>query len=283
MVTVQRWIRRVLSPARDQAPIGFALLLMLPAGGAVADERALDLAGARLVDLTWTLGEETLYWPTSPSRFELQVLAHGETEAGFFYAANSFCTPEHGGTHLDAPIHFARDRWTAEEIPVERLAGPLVVIDVSEAAAEAEEYLLSSEDVNRYEEAHGRIAPGSIVMLRTGWDRFWPEARAYLGDDTPGDASKLRFPSYGVAAVQLLVERGVAALGVDTASIDPGSSTDFPVHRLANEANLYGLENVARLGEVPASGAWVFALPTKIEGGSGAPVRIVAVVGRSTQ
>lgn len=238
---------------------------------------ALDTA--TIVDLSWTYDEETVYWPTAPSTFELEELAHGQTDGGYFYSAYAFSTPEHGGTHLDAPVHFSAGRWTADEIPVDRLVGPAVVIDVEEAAGANPDYELTVADVEAWERRHGPIPAGAIVLLRTGWGRYWPDAAKYLGDDTPGDASNLHFPSYGREVAHLLVdERQVAALGVDTASIDPGNSTGFWVHRIANQSNVPGLENVANLERLPPRGAWVVALPMKIGGGSGAPVRIIGLV-----
>jgi len=244
----------------------------------------LDLSGVQVVDLTYAFDENTLYWPTSPSAFELEQLhygpVHGGTdEGGYFYAANAFCTPEHGGTHLDAPIHFGEGHQTAEEIPLERLMGPAVVVDVAEQAAADPDYRLTAEDVAAWEAAHGPVPEGALVLLRTGWGERWPDRLRYFGDDTPGDASNLHFPSYGEDAARILVEeRGVAALGVDTASIDYGPSTDFIVHQVAAAADVAGLENVAHLDRLPATGAWVLALPMKIAGGSGGPVRIVALV-----
>jgi kynurenine formamidase len=133
-----------------------------------------------------------------------------------------------------------------------------------------------------FEQAHGTIDPGTIVLLRTGWSRYWPDRRAYLGDDTPGDASGLRFPSYGEDAARLLVEeRRVAALGVDVASIDYGQSQDFVVHRIAAEHNVPGFENLTNLDKLPPRGAVLIALPMKIEGGSGGPLRAVAIVPNS--
>ena len=238
-----------------------------------------DLTTAEPVDLTWPLGENTLYWPTSPTEFDLEELSFGVTEAGFFYAANQFSTPEHGGTHLDAPIHSAEGRRTAEQIPLEQLMAPGVVIDVREQAVADRDYRLTPEDLAAHEAAHGAVPEGSIVMLNTGWSAFWPDAKEYLGDDTAGDASKLSFPSYGAEAVRILVEeRKIAALGVDTASIDYGPSTDFIVHQIANGANVPGLENVTDLDRLPATGSWIIALPMKIAGGSGGPVRIVALI-----
>jgi kynurenine formamidase len=158
--------------------------------------------------------------------------------------------------------------------------GPGVVIDVREQAAADLDHRLTVEDVRRWEATHGPVPEGSIVLLHTGWGERWPDRARYLGDDTPGDASNLHFPSYGRESAEYLVrERGVGILGVDTASIDHGPSTDFIVHRIAGEANVPGLENVANLDRVPETGAWIIALPMKIAGGSGGPVRIVALTG----
>jgi D-alanyl-D-alanine dipeptidase/kynurenine formamidase len=249
------------------------------AGAAVS--ASLDLAHARAIDLTYAFDAQTLYWPTASSGFVLDRLAFGPSPAGFFYAANAFCAPEHGGTHLDAPLHFAADHWAADAIPVERLIGPAVVLDVSAAASENRDYRATAADVRRYEARHGRIPAGAIVLLRTGWGAFWPNRGLYFGDDEPGRTTDLHFPSYGRDAAMLLVhDREVSAIGVDTPSIDYGRSQDFVVHRVASAANVLGLENVANLEQVPETGAWIVALPMKIAGGSGGPLRIVALVPR---
>jgi kynurenine formamidase len=200
------------------------------------------------------------------------------TPGGWFYSSNRFCTPEHGGTHIDAPIHFAEGAWSADAIPVDRLVGPAVGIDVSAQAAKDADYRLLPEDVQRWEKANGVVPQGAIVLLRTGWGKRWPDRKRPLGDDTPGDASHLHFPSYGTDAARFLIEsRKVRVLGVDTASIDYGASSDFTVHRLASAANVPGLENIANLEQVPTTGAWIVALPMKIAGGSGGPARIIAL------
>jgi kynurenine formamidase len=246
------------------------------AGPAAA--QVIDLRESRLIDLTHAFNAETIYWPTSPTAFTLERLAFGLTPGGYFYASNAFATPEHGGTHLDAPIHFAEGGQAAHEIPLERLVAPAVVIDASMQSARDPDYRLTREDVLSFERQHGQIQPGTIVLLRTGWSSRWPDRKAYLGDDRPGDASNLHFPSFGEAAARLLVEeRRVAALGVDVASIDYGASTDFIVHRVANGANVPGFENLTNLDQLPATGAIVIALPMKIEGGSGGPLRAIAI------
>jgi kynurenine formamidase len=251
----------------------------LPAAARPARRPPLDLASARVVDLTYAFDERTLYWPTAPTGFQLTMLHHGPTPAVHFYASNSFCTPEHGGTHVDAPIHFAEGQRTVDQVPLEQLIAPAVVIDVSAKAAADADYRLTPADVRAWEHRNGRIPAGAIVLLRTGWGARWPDRKRYLGDDRPGDASRLHFPSYGAEAAELLVNgRKVAALGVDTASIDHGPSRDFLVHQIAARAGVPGFENVARLEAVPETGAWVFALPMKIGGGTGGPLRIVAIL-----
>jgi kynurenine formamidase len=258
-----------------------ALAVAAPATGGGPKPRASspDLRTANVVDLTHAFDSETLYWPTSPTKFDLTTLTSGMTEGGWFYSANSFCAPEHGGTHLDAPVHFGRGQRTADQVPVRQLVAPAIVIDVSASAAADPDYRLSLADVRAWEKKHGTIPGGAIVLLRTGWSKRWPDRKRYFGDDTPGDASNLHFPSYGAEAAGLLVrERRVGALGVDTASIDHGPSTTFPVHRLAAAANVPGLENLTDLGSLPEKGAWIVALPMKIAGGSGGPLRAIALV-----
>ncbi len=259
-----------------------AILLAFSAARALAQSPAIDLARHRLVDLTHPLNAKTLYWPTATTGFQLQQLAFGETAGGYFYSSYAFAAPEHGGTHLDAPIHFHRGGLAADQLPLDQLIGPAVVIDVRAKAARDADYRLTVDDVTGWEKANGRIPRGAFVLLRTGWGLKWPSAKAYFGDDTPGDASKLHFPSFGVDAARLLVQqRRVAALGADVASIDYGPSTDFMVHRVAAAAGVIGLENLARLETLPARGATIIALPMKIEGGSGGPVRVVALVPRT--
>lgn len=240
---------------------------------------ALELSDYRMVDLSHGYGEDTLYWPTSPSAFQKDELAYGVSEDGWFYSAYTVCTPEHGGTHIDAPMHFAEGGRSTADIPPGDLIAPAVVIDVSAKAAEDRNYRLTAEDVAEFETQYGEIVPGTIVLLRTDWSNYWPDAMAYLGDDTPHDASKLQFPGFGAEATRMLAEeRQVAMLGVDTASVDYGMSQDFIVHRIGAAQGVANLENLTNLGEVPPTGATILALPMKIEGGSGGPVRVIALV-----
>lgn len=255
-----------------------ALAVVLGVAGLLAGMAGERRAPAqRLVDLTHAFDERTLYWPTSPSAFELKTLAHGDTPGGYFYSSYAFSTPEHGGTHIDAPLHFARGGRSTADLPLEQLVGNAAVIDVTRQAAADPVYRLTVADVEAFESKHGRIAPATIVLLRTGWSRFWGDRKAYFGDDTPGDATQLRFPGYGVEATRLLVsERRVGMLGIDTASIDYGPSTDFMAHRIGAAAGVANLENLTALDRLPPTGATVIALPMKIAGGSGGPVRVIA-------
>ncbi|HKB72165.1 MAG TPA: cyclase family protein [Thermoanaerobaculia bacterium] len=241
----------------------------------------VNLSASKIVDLTHPFDEKTIYWPNAPSGFVLHRESFGKSAAGYFYAANDFCAPEHGGTHLDAPIHFSEGKRTVDQIPVRQLVGPGVVIDVAAKAAADRDYRLSLEDVRAWERKHGPVPTGAIVLLRTGWSSRWPDRKAYLGDDTPGRITNLHFPSYGREAAEYLVgKRRAGAIGVDTASIDYGPSTDFIVHRTVLGENVPGLENLAALDALPETGFWVIALPMKIAGGSGAPLRVVAILPR---
>ncbi|MFN3324562.1 MAG: cyclase family protein [Bryobacteraceae bacterium] len=242
------------------------------------ENRNISIRGSKLIDLTYSFDEHTIYWPTSKP-FEWRKDSWGRNEAGEWYASASFCTSEHGGTHLDSPIHFAEGRWSSEQIPVSRLIAPAVVIDVSAAARADRNYRLTRGDIEAWERRHGRIPDGSIVLVRTGWGRHWPDRKEYLGTDKPGDVAGLSFPGIHPEAARLLArERTIYGVGIDTASLDYGPSKDFAAHRVLNEANIYGLENVANLEQVPEAGATLIALPVKVAQGTGGPVRIVAVV-----
>ncbi len=231
-----------------------------------------------MVDLSHAYGENTLYWPTDTKGFQLDTLAEGMTPADFFYAMKEFATAEHGGTHLDAPYHFYEGADLVGEIPLSRLIAPGVVVDVSAMAEADPDYRMSADDIRNFEAAHGEVAPGTAVLFRTGWASRWPDALAYLGDDEPGNAGNLHFPGLGEDAMRLLVERDAGLVGIDTASVDYGPSTDFIVHQVGGAAGIPNLENVGDLSELPPTGFLLIALPMKIEAGTGAPVRIVALI-----
>jgi len=262
-------------------PALLALPLLLSACGPTPPDYSavFDGTAGRWVDLTHAYGPSTIYWPTDTAGFQLSELAYGATEAGFFYSSYAFATAEHGGTHLDAPIHFAEGRLTADRIPLSGLMGPAAVVDVTERAHP--DYLVTADDLQGWETAHGTLPDGGILLIRTGWGARWNDRTAYLGTDAvgPGAVPQLHFPGLSPEAAEWLVaNRGIVAVGIDTPSIDHGQSADFRAHVTLYSANLSGFENVANLDLLPESGAFVVALPMKIEGGSGGPLRIVAFV-----
>lgn len=239
-----------------------------------------SFTGGRWIDLSYEYSEETIYWPTAAG-FQLEINAAGMTDKGYYYAANSFSTAEHGGTHLDAPIHFAEGQWTVEQIPLDRLIGQAVVIDVSAQALADRNYQVSVQDLQAWEASHGRIPDNAIVLLRTGYGQFWPDRERYLGTAMTGPeaVAELRFPGlHPEAATWLTEQRVISAIGLDTPSIDYGQSDLFESHQILFANNIPAFENVANLEQLPPTGAFVVALPMKIKGGSGGPLRIVALV-----
>ena len=232
-----------------------------------------------LIDLTHTFDAETIYWPTETG-FELTTRSAGMTDKGYYYEAHSLSTPEHGGTHLDAPVHFAQGGDTTDQIPLERLIGPGVLVDVSEASTKNRDYQVGVSDFKAWEEENGRIPKGAIVLLRTGFGGYWPDRKRYMGTDLRGEAgvAALHFPGLDPAAVPFLADRGISAIGLDTPSIDHGPSTHFGAHVALFKHNIPALENVAHLDQLPEHGFTVIALPMKVGQGSGGPLRIVAAL-----
>ena len=230
------------------------------------------------LDLTHPFSADTIYWPTEPG-FRLMRGEAGRTAKGYYYAANRFQTAEHGGTHLDAPRHFSANGQTADAIPLERLIGRAAVVDVSAACQANPTYEVTSDDLIAWEDqAHCQLVD-CMLLLHTGWAAHWPDRQAYLGTAAMGSAavSELRFPGLSpLAARWLVAHRRVLAVGIDTASIDHGPSTHFGAHVALCGANVPIFENVAGLNQLPAQGAHIIALPMKIAGGSGGPLRIIA-------
>ena len=255
------------------------LLLCLSAAVAQSPAHTIDLAHSHLVDLTYSFDENTLYWPTADG-FKWKKDAWGPSPGGYFYASASYGASEHGGTHLDSPLHFAEGHPGTDQIPVTSLIAPAVVIDITAACAQNPDYLLTAKDLTQWEAAHAPIAAANIVLIKTGWGKYWPDAKRYLGTDEHGAAAvaKLHFPGISEEAATLLVSRKVAGVGIDTASVDRGQSKDFKTHRVLYSHDLYGLENVANIEQLPATGTLLIALPMKIKNGTGGPVRIVAVL-----
>ena len=257
-----------------------SLLCLLIFACTTEQEPALMFEGAQLVDLAYAFDDETVFWPTADG-FSLSANAKGWQEAGYYYEANSFATAEHGGTHLDAPIHFAEGAWTNEAIPLERLMGAAVVVDVSDKALADRDYQIATEDIQAWEAEHGALPDGVILLFRTGYGQYWPDRDRYMGTSDRGAEAipKLHFPGISPGAARWLVEnRTVHAVGLDTPSIDYGQSASIETHTVLFAANIPAFENVANLDQLPPSGFAVVALPMKIRGGSGGPLRIVAIL-----
>ncbi len=245
---------------------------------APASSEAGRFAAGTWLDLTHAFDASTIYWPTEKG-FQFEPGTNGPNPKGYYYAANRFATAEHGGTHLDAPRHFAEGMHTADQIEPSRLVGEAVVIDVRRACDANPVYEVSPDDFVAWEEAHGRQLVDVIVLLRTGWSRRWGDRTAYLGTDVKGAEAVplLRFPGLSPDAAKWLVEhRRVKAVGIDTASIDHGPSTLFGSHVNLCKANVPIFENLDGLEQLPEEGSFVAALPMKIAGGSGGPLRVLA-------
>jgi kynurenine formamidase len=257
------------------------LPLLLLSASCTSPQRSASSA-ARYIDLTHELSAESIFWPTGDT-FRLEKVADGVTDKGYYYASNKYSGNEHGGTHIDAPVHFAQGHWTVDQIPLDTLIGSAIVVDVSAASSKDADYQVSVADFAAWEQAHGTIEPGTIVLIRTDFAKRWPDARAYLGTDERGEAAvpKLHFPGLHPDAAMWLAEtRKIKAIGLDTASIDFGQSTLFESHRRLYERNIPAFENLTGLDALPPRGATIFALPMKIKGGSGGPLRAIAALPR---
>src|SRR5262245_28539614 len=252
------------------------LILVVP----VMAQKSGSFPSGRVVDLTYAFDSQSVYWPTA-EQFKLETDFEGMTDKGYFYSAYRYSAAEHGGTHLDSPVHFAKGRATVDQLPLQQLMGSAVVVDVTAQCAKNPDYLVSVADFENWERRNGRIRPGTIVLLRTGFGKYYPDRQKYLGTDERGAAAvaKLHFPGLDPAAARWLVaNRRVAAVGLDTASIDPGTSTRFESHQILFAAEIPAFENLANVEQLPPTGATLIALPMKIAGGSGGPLRAVAVL-----
>lgn len=270
-------------PYHSASPVcvGVMLLGWLTHSAAIGEEprESLSLADvaagrATIVDLAYPLNEHSAYWPgENYEPFRLQTIATLEKDG---VLSKAFSAPEHIGTHLDAPNHFAAGAVSVDQLAPQQFFAPGVMIDVAGRAAEDADFRLTREHVQIWEAEHGPIPRGAIVLLNTGWGRFWGQKVRFQNRDVQG---RLHFPGYAEDAARYLVEeRKVKGLGIDTMSIDYGLSRDFIVHKVANQAGVYGLENVAHLDQLPARGFYLVVAPIKIETGTGGPTRIFALM-----
>ena len=256
------------------------IILLIASCNQTGSDPLTMLKSGQWIDLTYEFDEHTIYWPTN-TPFRHDTVFYGINEKGYFYSSFKYSAEEHGGTHFDAPIHFGQGQNSIDEVPISQCTGEGIVINVSEKALEDADYLVTVEDFTLWESEYGQIPDGAIVLLFTGYGQFWNDPAKYIGTDKTGaDAiPELHFPGLHPDAAEWLVSnRNIKAIGLDTPSIDYGQSGDFMSHRILCAQGLTIYENVAHLDEVPPKGSYIVALPMKIKGGSGAPLRIVAFI-----
>jgi len=239
-----------------------------------------DFSNGTWVDLSYDFSPETIYWPTADS-FTHDSVFVGITEGGFYYTAYNFKAAEHGGTHIDAPIHFAEGRKSVDQLPLSQLIGEAIVIDVSEQALQNPDYLVVKGDFEKWENKNGKMPDNCIILLKTGYGKFWPDRKTYMGTDKlgPEGVAELHFPGLHPDAANWLADnRKIKAIGLDTPSIDYGQSKLFESHQNLFKNNIPAFENVANLDKLPEKDFIVFAFPMKIKDGSGGPLRIAAFI-----
>lgn len=230
------------------------------------------LPSGRIIDLSQSLGPGTLLWPGSPpvSFDDLTSI----DDDGYFTRALS--VSEHSGTHLDAPAHFEPKGETAEAIPAERLVVRGFLLDAADSCARDPGTIIGAAEIEEFEHAHGAIEPGSALLVRTGWDRRLDDPDAFFGTDEAGGG--MLSPGLDASAADFLVARGAVGIGIDTLSVDAGHNASFPVHGITLPAGLWHLEGLVGLEQLPARGFTLFVGALPLEGGSGAPARVLAML-----
>ncbi|HLK34748.1 MAG TPA: cyclase family protein [Terriglobales bacterium] len=254
--------------------IGYALALALLLFAQHRPERAQaqPASFSHIIDLTHSIGSGRT--ANAPVRQQISpqpkpIAAIMRDGAGRSAAAQPF------PTRLDAPGLLAPGLWAVDQIPPERLFAPLVVIDIRKQARSNSDYQLSVADIANWEQTHGQIPQGALVMACTGWAQRWSAPREYRNRDRHGVAHS---PGFSLQAAQFLVQgRNVVGLGIDSASPDAGDETDSPVRAYALSHSVYQIENVANLWQAPESGGLVLVAPAKLQGSSSAPVRVMAL------
>lgn len=255
--------------------IFFAVFIFLAAVSFAAD------AKIKILDMTYPFDENSIYWLTDKPFTQTKVF-WGVLPDGRWYASNRYAASEHGGTHVDAPIHLAKSGKTIDEIPLEKWIGPAVKIDVTEKCAQDRDYLLTVDDIKNWEKKYGQIPAGAWVIMYTGiGTKFYPDKKKVLGTDKSGQGAiaLLSYPGFSPEAAEFLVKhRDITGVALDTPSIDYGKSKNFMVHQIICGANKLALENIANLDKLPAKGATLYAMPMLIKNGTGAPARVFAVL-----
>ena len=271
------------SKIQTAAILIWVIMIFIFISAACRERRASEEATKseeQILDMTYPYDENTIYWPTAKP-FELIKLNWGITEGGYWYASNEYSAAEHGGTHADAPIHFAEGGRTIDQVPLEEWIGPAVKIDVTKKCAENRDYLLGQEDISEWENQYGPIPDKAWVIMYTGIDtQYYPDKKKVLGTDKSGVEAipELSFPGFSVESIEYLTtRRNITGIAIDTPSIDYGKSQNFMVHQRLFAADKVALENIANLDKLPAAGAVLYVMPMLIKDGTGSPTRVFAI------
>jgi len=235
----------------------------------------------KILDMTYSFGNNSIYWPTGQS-FQIEKMSWGINKQGFFYASNNYKANEHGGTHVDAPVHFSKNGKTIDKIPLTDWIGPAVKIDVTKQCEKNRDYLLKTDDIKKFERQYGKIPDNAWVIMYTGiGTKYYPNKKKVLGTEMKGAKAIafLSFPGFSPDSIKFLLKnRNITGIAIDTPSIDYGKSKKFMVHRLLLGAGKLAIENIANLNKLPVTGATLYPIPMLIENGTGAPARIFAVL-----
>jgi len=240
----------------------------------------LEFDGGHWVDLTHEFSEDTISHPRGQPFVHTPSVV-GMTRGGFYMATYNYSGSEHVGTHLDAPAHYLEGGKSIEQLAVDQIIGEAIVVDVKVKVEADPDYLVTVEDILDWEKANGTIPDDSIILFNTGLANVWPDKIKYTGTDKKGNEGVAELKTPGIhseAATFLAKERRIKAVGIDSTSFDNSRQSDRRSHRILFENDIPGIENIANLDELPAKGAYLFGLPMKIKGGSGAPIRVIAFV-----
>lgn len=219
--------------------------------------------GCTVIDLSQPIYEGIPSWP-GKQKYKYNSLH--ETEPG------GIIMPQGCGTHVDAPLHFHQKGIDISSIPVKNFVAAACIIDISKKAFFSHDYELTAQDVYEWEERNGIIAAGSFVLLNTGWAKYWSKKDSYFNFD---DNNRMHFPGFSPEAAQVLVSRNIAGLGIDTASVDPGYSDNFFVHKITSSENIFNIENLCNLDLLPEKGSFIIAAPIKLMFAEESPARVI--------
>lgn len=225
----------------------------------------------RIIDLTHSIQENIPLWPGA-ALFSQEIC---QTYAPGKFRVHNYHLAAGTGTHMDAPFHCEEHGKSVADFNLDELIGVGCILDISIHVNKNPDYVITAQDIQDWESEYGQIPERAIVIANTGWSQYWEQPPRYTNIDENGI---LHFPGFGETAAELLVQRGILGVGIDTLSLDPGISQTYPAHHIFLSHHLFQLENVANTHLLPATGAIIFALPLKIRHGPEAPARVFAIL-----